>query len=84
MIQSLESNNIFHNCKKDARDKLGLDNTESNLKIDKVKKRNSNAIYASDYFSSKLFIIIIKSIYNIKSLFSDFTFHIRNTYRLIL
>lgn len=54
MIQSLASNNIFKNCKNEARDKLGLDNTESNMKFDKLKKRNLNPIYAgSDYSSNK-------------------------------
>lgn len=56
MIQSLGSNNIFNHCKNEARDKLGLDNTESNLKFEKLKKRNFNPIYVGSDYSSNLFI----------------------------
>jgi len=51
MIQSLDSNNIFKNCKIDTFEKLGLNNTESNFRSEKIKIKNSRSIYGSEYSS---------------------------------
>ncbi len=52
MIQSLGSNNIFNNCKKEAIDKISLDNADSCLKLDKMKTKKYNSNYATYDYSS--------------------------------
>lgn len=53
MIQSLGSHNIFNNCKNEARDKLAMENADSHLKLDKLRKKNSNMNFGGCDFSSK-------------------------------
>jgi len=52
MIQSLESSNIFANCKKEAQEKNIFNEFYSSLKSNNKKNKNSYNLYGSSDYSS--------------------------------